>query len=332
MICYMPFIDIEDQLLDKLTATMGPVTLYHPDPGMVSGHMLSAVNEERLDLRSGHGVDPDHLARAVQEFKAWADMHGGDIADLAGLFKTMQGGPPLVDETNPTSIGDQIRHFGEQYPKEAADPVFQAALFLSMARQFDRQQEAVSRDLGAVQAMERAMLARLAGDARDPGEGIGGLPEAGVAAGMPDTGGYLTDRRVRSWAELASRDTGPRSFLLYVTSSPAVLEHLLDQFELIHGPLGVRLDTGDSGAGPGNPKVIETLECLAFAEDPAAVSADCFQESGGGPPSADLTIYALAGIPSLDFPCRLLASRNRTAPGPSASQGAVNTLIGLMEK
>lgn len=332
MICYMPFIDIEDRLLGTLTAALGPVTIYCPSSGMVPDHLLAAAREERLDLRSGHGVNPDHLARAVQEFKAWADLHGGDKADLASWSKSMQGRPPLVDETSPTSIGDQIRHFGEQNPREAADPVFQAALFLSMAQQFDQQQVAVSRDLGEVQAMERAMLARLAGDVQDLEEGIGKASDAGDAAGISDIGGFMTDRRVRSWAELACRDTGPRSFILYVTSSPAVLEHLLDHFEQAQGPLRTRLDTEDGGAGHWNRKVIEALECLASADDPAAVSADCFQESGGGTHSANLTIYTLAGVSPLDFPHHLSATGTRVEPGPSPGRGGANTLIGLMEK
>jgi hypothetical protein len=235
----------------------------------------------------------------------------------------------LVDDTNPTAIGDQIRHFGEQNPGEAADPVSQAALFLSLACQFDRQQVAVSRDLGEVRAMERVMLARLAGGDRDLEEGIDNLPDADAAAGMPDTGGYMTAWRVRSWAELALKDPGPRSFLVYVTSSPAVLEHLLDPFEQTHGPLQVRLDIGENKGGQGNPKVVEALERLASAKDPAAVTSDFLNEGGAGE-SANMTIYVLAGISPLDFPCRLLDNRNRTDPGPSAGQGALNTLIGLM--
>jgi hypothetical protein len=332
MICYMPFIDIEGQLLDKLTATLGTVSIYHPDPGMGSDPMLAAARGGRLDLRSGHGIDPDHLARAVLEFKAWADLHGGDIADLAGLSKTMQGRPPLMDDTNPTAIGDQIRHFGEQNPREAADPVFQAALFLSMAQQFDRQQVAVSRDLGKVQAMEQVMLARLAGDGRDPEEGIGGLPDTGIGVGLPDVGGYMTAMRVRSWAELALKDTGHRSFLLYVTSSPAVLDYLMDQFEQVHGPLRVCLHPGDNGGGHGNRSVVEALERLACSKDPASVSADCFRESAGEGSCDDLTIYALPGISPSDFPKRLLANRKRTDPGLSAGQGAPNALVGLLEK
>jgi hypothetical protein len=329
MICYMPFIDIDDQLLNKLTAALGPVTIYCPSTGMVSDHMLAAMREQRLDLRSGHGVNPEHLAWAIQEFKAWADLHGGDIADLAGLAKSMQGLSSLNDEAGPTSIGDQIRHFGEQNPQVSADPVFQAALFLSMAQQFDRQQVAVTRDLGEVQAMEREMLAHLAGDGRGQEEGIKPASGTEVAAGILDTGGFMTARRLRAWAELACSDTGPRSFILYVTSSPAVLEHVLDHFGQAQGPLRACLESGDSGQG--DHSVVKALEHLAAAEDPAAC-ADCFQESGDAAHAAKLTIYTLAGISPMDFPHCLLTSPERTEPGPSTGRRALNTLVGLMEK
>lgn len=330
MICYMPFIDIEDQLLDELTAALGPVTIYCPSTRMVSDHMLSAMREQRLDLRSGAGVDPEDLARAIREFKAWADLHGGEIADLAGLSQSMQGLSTRTDEAGPTSIGDQIRHYGEQNPQASADPVFQAALFLSMAQQLDQQQVSVIRDLGEIQDMERVMLARLAGDDRDLEGGIN--PPSGTdLAGMSDTGGFMTARRVRSWSELASSDTGPQSFILYVTSSPAVLEYVLDQFDQTQGPVWIRLESGDSGEGHGNRNTIEALEHLSAAEDPAAVCADCFQASGDAAHTA-LKIYTLAGISPTDFPRRLLASPERSEPGPSTGRGVLNTLIGLMEK
>ena len=176
------------------------------------------------------------------------------------------------------------------------------------------------------------MLAHLAGDTLELEAGIAASPDADVAAGTSDTGDFMTARRVRSWAELVCSDTGPRSFSLYVTSSPAVLEHLLDLFEQAQGPLQACLDTGDIGGGHETPKVIEALERLSSAENPLSVSADCFRDGGDASDSASLTIYTLPGISPQDFPHRLLAGCDRTEPGPIPVRGALNTLIGLMEK
>jgi hypothetical protein len=332
MICYMPFSYIEDRFLDKLTTALGTVTIYCPNPGMVSDHMLVAVQEKKLDLRSGHGVRADHLDQAIREFQAWADLHGGDIADLAGLSKSMQGGLPLVDETNPTFIGDQIRHFGRQNPREVADPAFQAALFLSMAQQYDQQQAAVSRDLGDVATMEQVMLARLTGDTEGLNQGIGAAPAVGDSGDPSDTGAFMPDRRVQSWAELACRGNGPRSHVLYVTSSPAVLDHLQNRFEQIQGPIAINLALEGGATGHSNPKAIEALEALASAENPAAVAADCFQESRNAAHCANLTIYVLAGISPSDFPQYLRSTGDPLEQGAHTRGGSINTLIGLMAK
>jgi hypothetical protein len=331
MICYMPFSYIEDRLLDKLTAAFGTVTMYCPRPRMVSDHMLAAVQGMKLDLRSVPGVQAEHLDQAIREFKAWADLHGGDIADLAGLSKSMQGRLPLVDETNPTSIGDQIRHFGEQNGREAVDPVFQAALFLSMAQQYDQQQAAVLRDLGDVLTMEQGMLARLAGDAEGMDHEAGVQSTAG-AGDQSDSGAFMTAKRVQCWAELVCKDTGSRTSILYLTSSPAVLEHLQNHFDQIQEPFGISLAIEDEEAGPSNPDVIEALKALAFADNPGASIADCFQESRNAAHHIHLTVYVLAGISPSVFPQHLVSPGRPVEQGMHTGQGPVNTLIGLMAK
>jgi DNA-binding transcriptional ArsR family regulator len=332
MICYMPFTHIEDRLLDRLTGALGTVTVYCPHSGMVSDRMQAAAREKKLDLRPAHGVRAEDLDQAVREFQAWADLHGGDIADLASLSKSLKGRPPLVDETNPTSIGDQVRHFGEQNPNEAADPVFQAALFLNLAQRYDLQQSAVSQDLKAVRAMEQVMLSRLAGGAEGLEKGIGTAPAGGGAAEPSDAGALMTARRVQSWAELACADTESRSFILYVTSSPAVLEHILDQFEQAQEPLEIGLAMDSSGTGHCDRKVAEALEALASAKNPAAAAQEGFRQNCNDANTVKLTICALAGISPEAFPRHLLSAGNRPEQGTCTGGGLVNTLIGLVEK
>jgi hypothetical protein len=321
MICYMPFTYIEGPFLDKLTKALGPVTIYCPGAGMVSEDILSAVHERKLDLRSEHGVQVDHLAQAIQEFKDWADLHGGDIADLAGLSKSLQGRPPLMDDTNPTSIGHQIRHYGEQNMGETTDPVFQAALFLSMAQQYDQQLVAASRDLGEVLAKEQTMLARLAGVTDDLNDGDGAASLSSDSVKLSDTGAFMTAKRVQSWAELVCRDQGPRSFLLYITSSPAVLDYTLNLFEQVHGPLCIRLEAAN-----------EVLNTLATAQEPADVTMDQFQDRHSGANAANLMIYILERVSPLEFPCHLSSTGNRIEKVAHAVQEPVNTIIGLIEK
>jgi hypothetical protein len=333
MICCMPFTYVDDRYMRKLTDALGPVSVYGPTPELMPGHMLAWAQKEMLDLRYPEGVQAGHLSRALQEFKVWADLHQGDIADMAGFFKSRKGQPPLVDETNPTSIGDQIRNFSRQASQEPTDPIFRAALFLAMAQEYDQQHDAVAQDMGAVMAMEQVMLARLAGDAQDREEGFYASPAAENSAGSFDTGAFMTARRVQAWAELVCRDGCPQPFTLFVTASPAVFEHLLDHGAQVHGPLRANLVTGGNGAGDSNKTVLKALEALTCAKDPTAWSPDDSQDRIAGKNTADLVFYALAGISPHRFPYRLLGPGSRIGqPAASSDQGPVNTLVGLLER
>jgi len=331
MICYMPFTYIEDQYIGRLTKALGPVSVYCPTPANIPDHMLAWAREKMLDARCPQGIQADHLSRAIQEFKAWADLHQGNIADMAGFFKSQKGRPPMVDETNPTSIGDQIRKFGQQAPQEPEDPIFQAALFLAMAQEYDQQHAAVTQDLEAVMAMEQNMLSRLTGDTQDPGAGIGPASAADSSAGAFDSGAFMTARRVQAWAELACRDVRPQPYVLFVTPSPAVLEYLLDQFAQAQGTLKIDLEMDGKGTGDPNPKVMEALNALAFAEDPGVRPPDHRQGRHPGTNSVDLEIYALAGLAPRLFPYRLVGPESRVEPPAPPNHGPVNTLIGLLK-
>jgi hypothetical protein len=332
MICYMPFTYMDDPYMRKLTNALGPVSLFGSSPELMPSHMLAWAQKGMLDLRYPQGVHAGHLPRALQEFKVWADLHQGDIADMAGFFKSRQGQPPLVDETNPSSIGDQIRKFGQQVSPEPADSIFRAALFLAMAQDYDQQHDAVTQDLGAVMAMEQGMLARLAGDAQDRPDGFGVVPEVGNSAGAFDTGAFMTARRVQAWAELACRDGRPEPFTFFVTASPAVLDYLLDQFAQAQGPWRAKLDIEGSGTDDSNRKVLKALEALASAEDPTDWSPDYSQDRSAGTNTADLVIYTLTGISPHQFPYRLLSPGSRINQQAAPSQGPINTLIGLLER
>ena len=164
MICYMPFSFIEDETIRKLTSAVGPVTVYGPGPAMVPDHMQTWAQDGLLHLRYPRGLKQDALSRAMIEFKAWADLHRGEIADMAAFFKSRGAAPPLVDENQPTRIGDQIRHYGESADGDPAGALFQAALFLAMAQEYDHHNDAVAKELKSLLDMEKDMLTRLSGD------------------------------------------------------------------------------------------------------------------------------------------------------------------------
>ncbi len=326
MICCMPFTYLDERYIRKLTGALGSVSVYAPSAEVMAGHLLDLAREGILDLRYPQGVDAGHLSRAFMEFKAWADLHRGDIADMAAFSKSRHGHPPLFDETNPTAIGDMIRNFSRQDTPERDDATFTAALFLTMAQEYDQQQDAVAQDLGMVTAMEQDMLAGLAGGAPELQEGFG-------APSTPDTpmdcGAFMTDKRLQAWAELACKDNQVRPFTLYVTPSPSILENLLDRWPQARGPWRASLKTGEMQGGESHPEVLEALKELASASNEAAWRDEFVQGVTNGDSSVDLVVYVLTGTSPDRFVNGLLGAGLGTGLPEPSGPGGVNTLIGL---
>ena len=322
----MPFTYLDDRYVRKLTGALGPVSVYGPAPGVMPAHLLARAQEGLVDLRYPRiKADADDLPRALKEYKSWVDLHRGDIAAMAAAFKSRQGQPPLVDETNPTAIGDQIRALGRQDQRQQEDPLFRAALFLAMAQEYDQQQDNV--------AMEQDMLSRLAGEASDRlEEGFGAVTSTGKAVVPIDTGAFMTDRRLQSWAELATREDAPEPYMLFVTPSPSVFENLLDRWPQVRGPWRAVLKIAPTGAGESNPEALDALKDLAFARNEATWRDDLDQADAAAENTADLVVYALIGIRPDQFAGHLLGTGLDTTRTASADNEAANTLIGLMER
>lgn len=332
MICCMPFTYLDDRYIRKLTGALGTVSIYGTAPGIMPDHMLARAQEGLVDLRYPQGVDADDLPRAFQEFKAWAELHRGDIADMAAYIKPRKGQPPLVDETNPTAIGDQIRNFTRKDTPEREDSAFRAALFLAMAQEYDQKLEAIAQDLGTVSAMEEDMLARLAGDARDRQEGLSAALTADKAVVSADPGAFMTDRRVQAWAELACKDDPAQAFTLFVTPSPSVLERLLDRSPQARGPWRVGLAAGGAGAGEPNAQILNALKSLAGAQDEASWPDDPALGGAAGEHAVGLEVYVLAGTPPDRFARQLMGADSGAARTEPCGRESVNTLIGLLER
>jgi hypothetical protein len=330
MICLMPFTYIEADRIAVITGALGPVAVCGLIPEIVPDHMRPWAQKQVLSLQYPQGeLRADDLKRSMAEFKAWADMHHGNIGDMIVFHKTMNGHAPFVDETHPTQIGNQIRHFAEPSVLEAADPLYKSALFLFMAQEHDRQQEAVRHDLGAVQAMEQAMLARLSGRAGQVEQALSEeSPSAAVPIHNPDIGAYMTSRRVQAWARLT--DSREPVCSTYVTTSPAVYAFLLDKFPEAGNALVLKPGTlpnqsaGDAGLG-------ETLEALSQPQHPGGVPPATTEILPTGAGIADLTLSPLVGMPPGAFLDRLCGWPSKAAQAAAdGKMPPLSTVIGLL--
>lgn len=317
MICYLPFAHIAQNPFQRVAQALGPLTVYSPGPSWVTESMRSMQQRGLLELHTPAGVDDAQILITLAEFKDWAQLHDGHIGDMVQYFSTHQGRPPLVDDTAPSQIRTQIRHFGEDAANSDAGMLMQSALFLALAQEYDQHQERLHNDLAEVTGMEQAMFATLGGD-RD-----GDLPVKNQLTGAGDTpltedpGSYMTRQRLQAWARMVRPiDPPPR---VYLTPSVAVYDHLKGLM-----PKPVEQSTWYLNGQEDPPDLKQNrrtvLEALDRMDNIQAVQLDpelC------GQPSADAVTLELVGLRG----CLLEALLSTQC----APEGCNHALLGLVK-
>ncbi len=224
MICYLPFTQVKSDFCELIAQNLEPLIVYTPLTALISESMGAMQQQGLLEVRTPSGVDEPRIMDALQGLKSWAQLHDGHIGDMIHYLNTNPEHSPFVDETAPTQIQTQIRHFNEGVRNDEPDAVGQAALFLALAQEYDQHQHRLSLEFRAVMDMERDMYADMGGDT-GPLAGAKTL-DAGVGPMLPaqDPGRFLTARRLQAWARIVLQDARPT--WLYLTPSAAVFDYL----------------------------------------------------------------------------------------------------------
>ncbi len=328
MISYMPFTHIEEPQWRMLSNVFGAITVYSPVATMVPGQMQRWAQQDLLDIRFPGDVDGDRVISLVREYKAWAQIHQGNIGDVVGFMKSRPERFAMMEETNPSQIRHQVRHYGDSPAQETADPLLDAALFLSLAQEFDCQQYAMDREMDAVQALERQMMEEISGDGADLERGAPIGAAAVVSSRDQSISPEMIPQRVRAWAMLAL-GAGDASWL-YITPSRPVVEYILDLLpdgvETYSQPLGL---TGDAIVLPPN-QMLEMVQALNL--DPNSVVPEASEGSDQPLPASQLrlTIYRFPDLAPRAF-LRTLGGTDAAAEGENRQEDEPShTLIGLV--
>lgn len=326
MISYMPFSLIKEMALEKLTRTWGALTVYFPAQTQIPEHMEPWVRQELLEIRLPQGVDENHLMAAIEDYKSWADLHQGNIADMAGFFKSERGRFPMMEDTNPTQIGHQIRHYGESGPNDGIDPVFKAALFLSMALEYDIQQNEMIKDMDDVKSMEQEMLQQLSEDGMHtqvtPG-GSSALPGGDQAYQL-----YMMPQRVEAWARIALNQT-PLS-LLYITPGKAVFDHIADLFTEAVIPLGPAAFAYSGESRPSPSAVRQRIQEITHDPRCSSCGADPEAHEVSTGKNTHLRFCLLKDVPPSGFLTFLSGRSRKVGKLEQPVEGPRHTLIGLV--
>jgi len=326
---FFPFTYISKPTARALAACFAQTSVYQLATSKIPDEMRESADQGLFEIRIPVSDDGNKLDAIVKEYRTWADVHRGSEI---GFLKFMADKIPYFDETASSQIRAEIKKTGEKAPSpEKPDPLVHARLFLHMAQELDLQNDRLTRDLVAVEAMEEDFMKELKGDDEEEPARAAAIN----ALETDDPGHYMTQERIESWALLMQQD--PQVSGLFITSSRAVLDLLLDrmpEMEQVNRFEAVPAGVPDAEAlAAWQDELIKHLENLATGPWPADVDdlADP-TEVPGSESTVALTLFIAPGKTPHEFFAQCLETHALKAESKQDSPRFKNTLIGLIEK
>ena len=325
---YFPFTYISKPTAQALAACFAQTSVYQLAASKIPDEMRESADQGLFEIRTPVDDDGKKLDAIVKEYRTWADVHRGSEI---GFLKSMADTIPYFDETASSQIRAEIKKTGKKSPSpEKPDPLVRARLFLHMAQELDLENDRLTRDLVAVEAMEEDFMKELKGeDDEDPARAA-----AIQALESDDPGHYMTQERMESWALLMQQD--PQVSGLFITNSRAVLDLLLDRmpemaqvnrFDAV--PAGV---PDAEARAAWQDELIKHLENLA--DGPWPTDVEPIPDPTEVPRSKTtvaLTLFIAPGKTPHEFFAEVLEN-DALKTGSTDDPRFKNTLIGLIEK
>jgi hypothetical protein len=325
---YFPFTHVSDPVADAVAACFGQFVVYRPLNDKVPEQMQHWVQQGVLELRVPVTENEHALTTAVKNYQNWADLHMRGSAAKTGDLKSRLGGLPFFDDFSSSKIlADVKAKIQADSAGKITDPTLTARMFLCLAQEFDRQNQEVANELYRFHRESADLVRQLKMEEDSLADELQTEP-------LPDLlADYMVADRMEAWTRIYRRD--PDASGLFVTNSPAVMEHLLER-----SPTAVRvmhlesipLDIGKTAAGESwRQKLALSLESWAQNEQPPAAAV--------GPeniafPAAETTVslnvYLVPHQVPGDFFARC-GELNDTEPSVQAGKYK-HTLIALIER
>lgn len=324
----MPFTHIGESQLRLLTGAFGTLTIHSPADELVPEHMRDWQSRKLLNIRHPQSVDWARLECAIQDYKSWADLHKGDIAEMAGFFKYSQERFAMMDETNPTQISHQIRHYDAPQQGDSADPLIQAALLLSLAQEFDEQHQTMDRQMNTVESMEKQMMEQLAGGSVVDDDDLPMLHTRPPSSHDQNMDPQMLSLRVRAWSLVARDNTVTPG--MYLTTSQAALDHIIQKFPEAQEVYSRGLFTPEGEPTVPVANMQELIETLMGEPDTQLPDEQAHPDASLKNRGHILTIYRLGGVSSQGF-LTTLGDTDREAKTADQHSGSTpDTLVGLV--
>jgi hypothetical protein len=326
---YFPFTYVPESVGKVLAALFGQTAVYQISATKVPDNMQTLVKEGILDIRIPMGINGEFLDKIYKEYRAWISIHQG--TEIAFL-KTMAHKIPFFDDNATSQIRAEIKKSTRQIPpKEKPNSLFNAGLFLHMAQEYDRQNEKLSQDLMAIDAMEENVMKDLKGEETNDQA----RTRVHTVIEKQEPGHYMTVERIAAWTSFMLND--PQDSGLFVTTSRDVVESIIDLSPETQEI--IRFDTVPLGADEADAwenwrhGFMKTLEVLATHPRPVSI------ENMAPPPEVpvskikfSLTVYVILDKTPHEYFAGCVETNMFRTDTAKTDTRFKNTLIGVVEK
>ena len=326
---YFPFTYIPKSVGKALSACFRQTAVYQISGTKIPEDMQELSRDGILDIRIPVEVNGEFFDKILKDYRAWVDIHQGtETAFLAAMANKI----PFFDESASSQIRADIKKTGKQIPdEEKSDPLFSAKLFLHMAQEFDLQKKGLDQDMMDIDAMEDDFMKNLKWEDDDDHARAVALK----ILEKDDPGHYMTTERINAWVSVMLQDSQISG--LFITTSRAVLEHLMDivpEMEEVVCLDTIPMDTDEDEAFLNwQADLIETLEMLATGNWP--VPMDNMANPPEVPESEEkvsLTLYVVPNKTPHEYFSDCVGTHVFQAGSAKTGTQFKNTIIGLIEK
>jgi len=337
---YFPFTYISKPVTEALYACFGKTLVYHPSSKNIPEEAHKLVERGLLDIRtSGKPGKKDEikLSAILKEYHAWANLHQGSRGVQLDFFKAGRNKIPFFDDTSASQIKADIKDIAGDNPvRKKPDPVFNARIFLSIAQNFDMQNDKIVQDMASFETARMNLIKSLkGGDEASPAWPVyGDQFKSGNFADYD----HMIPKRIEAWALLNCCDpTQCRNEMsgLFVTSSRQAIDYLLEKTPETENLLSIDAipmmenQVGKTAKWPKDlmeylemvTKSSQPLKCDHFNIVPDALKCDT---------KVSLSVYLVPGTSPLEYFSRFIRFDSNFGEIEKDQVKFKNTLIGYI--
>ena len=335
---YFPFTYISNPVAHALHACFGKTIVYQPSKKKISEEIHQLVKKGILDTRiSGklENKDEKNLWAILKEYETWATLHQGGRGTQLDFFKAMKNKIPFFDDTSSSQIKADIQNISGANPvRKKPDPAFNARIFLSIAQNFDMQNEKIVQDMASFETAQMDLIKNLTAE-DEPSPVVPGYRDEFKTDNLAGSD-HMIPERLEAWTLLMGCDPMQREDEMsgfFVTNSRQAIDFVLEKTPEIEKLLSIdavpMVENSIEKSAKWSRDLMKYLKNAAEIPKPmncapfAASSEDLKFEK-----KVSLSIYLVPGVSPLEYFSRFSRFESADSKITKNQVKLRNTLIG----